>query len=238
MRQLYLLLFILPCYFIHGQNTVGLLSYDPMQSYDGYNLFYPHNQPNVYLINNCGQVIHMWADSAQYRPGNTAYLMENGNLVKTKRHMSIANDRIWAGGGGAIVEIRDWDNNLMWSFELNDSLRRLHHDIAVTNDGTILMIAWELKNYQESVDAGRDTAIMRDDELWPDYILEVDPETDDIVWEWHAWDHLIQDHDSTKNNYGSSRTILSSSISTISKAVELRRTGITVMQSTTIPSWI
>ena len=202
MRQLYFLLFILPSFFVHGQNTVGLLSYDPMQSYDGYNLIYPHNQPNVYLINNCGQVIHMWADSAQYRPGNTAYLMENGNLIKTKRHMSIANDRIWAGGGGAIVEIRDWDNNLIWSFELNDSLRRLHHDIAVTNDGSILMIAWELKNYQESVDAGRDTSIMRDQELWPDYILEVDPETDDILWEWHSWDHLIQDHDSTKNNYG------------------------------------
>ncbi len=183
-------------------NTVGLLSYDPMKAYDGYNLFFPHNQPNVYLINNCGEIVHTWEDSAQYRPGNIAYLLENGDLVKGKRHFNISDDRIWAGGGGAIIEIRDWDNNLKWSFELNDSLHRLHHDFAVTNDGTILMIAWELKTLQECLDAGRDTSLLDRNEMWPDYIIEVDPETDEIIWEWYVWDHLIQDHDPSRENFG------------------------------------
>ncbi len=187
---------------LHAQNTVGLLSYDPMTSYDGYNLFYAHNQPNVYLINNCGQIVHTWSDSAQYRPGNTAYLLDNGDLVKTKRHFDNSGNRIQAGGGGDMIEVRDWDNNLKWSFSLNDSLRRVHHDIAVTNEGTILMIVWELKTLEESLAAGRDTSRLSDGELWPDYILEMDPETDQVVWEWHAWDHLIQDFDSTKANYG------------------------------------
>lgn len=183
-------------------HTVGLLSYNPSKAYDGYNLIYPHNQPNVYLLDNCGEVVHVWEDEPQWRPGNTAYLLNNGNLVKTKRPAAVVNDPIWAGGGGAIVEIRDWDNNLLWSFELNDEQHRLHHDIALTGDGTILMIVWELKTQEEAIQAGRDPALIPEGELWPDYVIEVDPETDEIVWEWHVWDHLVQDFDPSKDNYG------------------------------------
>jgi hypothetical protein len=122
--------------------------------------------------------------------------------VKTKRPNVVVNDRIWAGGGGATVEIRDWDNNLEWSFTLNNDTARLHHDIEVLPNGNVLMIAWELKTAEEAVAAGRDTALLQDGELWPDFILEVNPTLDSIVWEWHVWDHMIQDYDSTKANYG------------------------------------
>lgn len=187
---------------LSAQNTVGLLSYDPSKAFDGYNLLYPHNQPNVYLIDNCGEIVHVWEDSTDYRPGNTAYLLFNGNILKTKRPASIVNDPIWAGGGGAIVEIRTWDNDLLWSYELNNENFRLHHDIDVTNDGNILMIAWEKKTMEEAIQAGRDTALIPDGEVWSDMIIEVDPYDSQIVWEWHAWDHLIQDFDPTKDNYG------------------------------------
>ena len=184
-----------------AQNTVGLLSYKPWASYDGYNLIYPHNQPNVYLLDNCGEIVHTWTDSSGFRPGNTAFLLNDGRLVKTKRPASVANDPIWAGGGGAIIEIRTWDNQLEWSYTLNDSTHRLHHDISVTPSGTILAIAWEYITGADAIAAGRDTAILAG-EMWPDYIFEIDPNTDEIIWEWHAWDHLIQDFDSTKANYG------------------------------------
>ena len=185
-----------------AQNTVGLLSYDPDQSQEGYNLIYPHNQEKVFLLDNCGELVHVWPGDPDYRPGNTAYILENGNLVKTKRYFVGVNDPIWAGGGGAIVEIVDWDDNILWSFEQNDSLRRLHHDICPMPNGNILMVSWELRTYEEVVEAGRDTSILLDGELWPDYVLEVNPATDEIIWEWHAWDHLIQDHDPEKDNYG------------------------------------
>ncbi|MFT7451458.1 MAG: hypothetical protein ACI9VN_002182, partial [Patescibacteria group bacterium] len=73
---------------LHSQNTVGLLDYDVTQSYQGYTMIYPHNQPNVYLIDNCGEIVHSWTDDEDFRPGNTAYLRPDGSLVKTKRGSS------------------------------------------------------------------------------------------------------------------------------------------------------
>lgn len=193
---------IILCHFTEAQHTVGLLSYQPAKAFDGYNLLYPHRQSNCYLLDNCGEIVHVWEDDANWRPGNSAYIMPNGDLVKTKRPASVAGNPIWAGGGGGIVERRDWDNNLLWSFEMNDSLHRLHHDISVMPNGNILMIAWERKTLDEVLQAGFDTSLLVNDIIWPDMVLEVSEATGEIVWEWHSWDHLIQDFDDTKDNFG------------------------------------
>lgn len=190
---------------LNAQNTVGLISYKAAQVSDGYNLIYPHNQPNVYLINNCGEIVHQWDDTPDMRPANTAYLLEDGNLVKASRPANVTNDPIWAGGGGATVSIVDWENNPIWSYTLNNDTARLHHDIAVIENNdqlSILMVAWELKTREEAIQAGRDSTLLSQGELWPDHILEIVPETGEIIWEWYAWDHLIQDFDETKDNYG------------------------------------
>ncbi len=195
-------LFLLSWLAANCQNTVGLLLFDPSQSYDGYNLLYPHNQSTVYLLNSCGKIVHRWDDDDNFRPGNTSYIRPDGTLVKTKRDQLVTDDAIWAGGGGETVEIRDWGNNLMWSYTLNSDTERLHHDIEPMPNGNILMIVWELKTKQEAVQAGRDSMTLDTDEIWPDYILEINPMNNEVVWEWHAWDHLVQDFDSTKDNFG------------------------------------
>lgn len=203
MKKTLPILFLLAhCLFTYAQNTVGLISYDPAQAFEGYNILYPHNQPNVYLLDMCGEIVHTWEDEPDVRPGNTAYLREDGTLVKTKRPAAVAGNPIWAGGGGGTVEIRDWDNNLLWSFTKNDTLERLHHDIEPLPNGNILMIVWEEIRVDELIANGRDTSITTQNKIWSDYIIEVNPDTDEIVWEWHAWDHLVQDFDSTKANFG------------------------------------
>ncbi len=204
MKNFALVLFtFLLCSGLYAQNTVGLLSYNIAKSQDGYNLIYPHNQPNVYLLDNCGEVVHVWEDDENWRPGNTAYIMPNGNMIKAKRDVgATGSSPIWAGGGGAIIEVRDWDNNLIASFERNDEFERLHHDFTVTGDNTILMIVWELKTLEECLQAGRDTSTLAQAKMWPDKIVEWDPATDEIIWEWHTWDHLVQDFDETKDNFG------------------------------------
>ena len=159
----------------YSQNTVGLLSYDFSQTYNGYNLMFPHNQPDVFLLNNCGEIVQTWADADTFRPGNIAYLTEEGNLIKGKRNANVANDPIWAGGGGETIEIRSWDNELLWTFTLNDSTRRIHHDFEPLPNGNILMIVWDNRTAEEAIEAGRDPDLLFDGELWSESIIEVKP---------------------------------------------------------------
>ena len=72
------------CFSLFAQNTVGLISYESDQVLEGFTLLYPLRQSNVYLIDNCGEVVHEWADSSLYVPGISVYLLEDGNLLKTK----------------------------------------------------------------------------------------------------------------------------------------------------------
>jgi len=189
-----------------GQNLVisqsGLLKIDEERIYEGYTLIYPHNQPKAILLNNCGEIVHQWEDDNDFRPGNTAYLLESGDLIKAKRHLDFSNDSIWGGGAGAIVEGRSWDNQLLWSFELNNEKFRLHHDIEVLPNGNVLLLAWESITEEEAIDLGRDPTLIRFGELWGEKILEYDPGLDSVVWEWRVFDNVIQEYDSTKLNYG------------------------------------
>ena len=183
------------------ENTIGLLSYDEDRAYDGFNLLYPSNQSTIFLLNNCGEIAHSWPGTPGMVPGNSAYLLENGNLVRTSRPAAAAGDPIFAGGAGAIVEIVNWDDEVLWSFTQNDASARLHHDIAIKENGNILMVAWEAMTEAEAIQAGRDPSIIAQGAVWPDKIIEVNMEKE-IVWEWRAQDHLVQDFDSTKDNFG------------------------------------
>ena len=78
----------------------------------------------------------------------------------------------------------------------------MHHDIEILPNGNILATVWDRKSYQECIDAGRDSSLLIFNELWPDKIVEIDVDKDSIVWQWEAWDHLVQDYDSAKGNYG------------------------------------
>lgn len=175
---------------------MGLLLNDSA-AFRGYTLFAPLNYNVTYLIDNEGRLIHSW--QSDYRPGNSVYLLENGDLL---RAACVNNPDFQVGGTGGLVERYDWDGNLIWSYEYSTDLHCQHHDLRMMPGGNILMVAWEYKTRQEAVDAGRNPEFIRDGELWPDHVIEVNPATDSIVWEWHLWDHLVQRFDSTKANYG------------------------------------
>ena len=183
----------------YSQNTVGLILHEE-ETFEGFTLFSPSANSTVYLIDNCGKLINTWECSN--KPGNAVYLQPDGSLFRAGQ---LINQQIHEGGAGGLIEKYNWDNDLMWSFTYNSPSYRAHHDFQVLPNGNVLLLAWEVKEKNEVIANGRDTTILSDEKLWPEHIVEIEPigvDSGKIVWEWHAWDHLIQDFDSSKNNYG------------------------------------
>lgn len=105
-------------------------------------------------------------------------------------------------GAGGIVQEYDWDGNLVWQYDHVGPDIIAHHDIEWLPSGHVLIIAYEMFTFDEAVAAGHDPATLSPEGLWADFLVEVDPSTDTIVWEWHVWDHMVQDFDPMADNYG------------------------------------
>jgi hypothetical protein len=184
---------------IFSQNTVGMILHEE-ETFEGFTLFSPSANSTVYLIDNCGKLINTWECSN--KPGNAVYLQPDGSLYRAGQ---LINQQIHEGGAGGLIEKYNWENDLLWSFNYNSPTYRAHHDFQVLPNGNILILAWEVIEKEEVIANGRDTTLLSDQKLWPEHIVEIEPigvDSGKIVWAWHAWDHLIQDFDTTKLNYG------------------------------------
>jgi hypothetical protein len=180
---------------------VKTIFHNDQGSHDGYILYAPEYSFYTYLISDQGRILHSW--ESKYLNCITAHLLENGNLLRSSYYS--LNQKFLTGGVTGIVEMFDWNGSLLWEFVYSNDQYCLHHDIKPLPNGNVLMIAWEIKTYDESVESGRNPLTIPMGVLWPCYIIEVEPiypDSGKIVWEWHVWDHLIQDFDPTKNNYG------------------------------------
>ncbi|MBT3933593.1 MAG: hypothetical protein HOF35_04965 [Bacteroidetes bacterium] len=181
---------------INAQQTVGLVLHENSSQDSGYVLFSPIGSLNTYLIDKCGKQIHSWASS--YQPGMAVYLLEDGSILRAGQ---VENPSFLGGGE---VEKIDWDGNIVFSYLFSNMDECQHHDIEPLPNGNFLVIMWEKIEMGEAIEAGRNPKFL-ETELWPDKIIEVEPIDHDnynVVWEWRAWDHMIQRYDSTKANYG------------------------------------
>ncbi|MBK9730971.1 MAG: aryl-sulfate sulfotransferase [Chitinophagaceae bacterium] len=176
--------------------TVGWFYSNPGTA-DGYVLFAPGSSNNTYLLDKCGKKIHQW--QSFYDPGLAVYLLEDGTLLRCG---NTNNSQFMGGGQGGIVEKFDWNSNLLWYYKISDSEQCQHHDAIQLPNGNVLAIAWE---YHTKADAQANGRVSLGTKMWSDKIVEIQPVGADsgiIVWQWRAWDHLVQDVDNAKANYG------------------------------------
>jgi hypothetical protein len=182
------------------EKRTGLLTNEP-GALEGHTLFSPIQSSRILLLDMQGEVAHRWQTDFGF--GGALHLLEDGRLIRGGRVED--NPRFHGGGlGGRIQEI-DWEGNVLWDYVQADERRTLHHDSAVLQNGNVLMIAWEYRTPEEARAAGRDPEAVGEEGLWPDVVFEVRPTRPsggEIVWEWNAWEHLIQDFDPNAPNYG------------------------------------
>lgn len=152
-------------------------------------LFAPIADTSTYLMTPDGQKLHQWTGTTA--PGYSVYLLPNGNLLRAN-----SIDRAFStllGTNGGRVEMLDWDSRVVWRFDYATRQGQQHHDVFYMPDnGHVLMVAWEGRSEEEALAAGRPAGTFDDmHELWVDKIVEVDPATSRVVWEWRIWDHLV-----------------------------------------------
>jgi hypothetical protein len=166
----------------------------------GYTLTAPLRSTTTYLVDASGEVVHTWP--CEFPPGNTVVLLADGSILRACR---VENSSFRAGGIGGRLQRISWDGKVTWDYLLSDAQRVQHHDARVLPNGNVLTLVWDDMAPSDAAAAGRDAAEIPLAGIRPDSVLELSPLGPDraqIVWEWRARDHLIQDRDETKANYG------------------------------------
>ena len=169
--------------------TVGLFL-NESEAFAGYTLFNKIRSETIYLIDNQGRVVHKWELDFK---AVFARLLENGNLLTLDGYPDRDTKR-------SVREI-DRNGNILWECAQGF----LHHDFLKMPNGNVLLLSRQRKTPEEVIATGANPEFIGDKGLVAPHIVEAritGPASCEIVWEWSAWDHLIQDFDPSKANYG------------------------------------
>ena len=156
----------------------GLLLNEP-GSFEGYTLFSPSYRNYAYLIDNHGRLAHTWLSGDRL-----ARLLDNGNVLSSGNMESGP------------------DGNIVWKFRFHQ-----HHDLLKLPNGNVLILSDEFLSREEAIALGAnpDSLACSPSRIGGAQVVEArptGPESAEIVWEWSVFDHLIQDFDPEKPNYG------------------------------------
>ena len=183
---------------------IFVVSYSFCLVSEGYTIFTPYQVGNLgtntYLLNTDGETIHSW--NHQYNPASMPYLRSDSTIIYP---YMVENPSMSAGGVGGGIQILSWSGEVLWDYVLSNDTYQHHHDIQPMPNGNILVVAWERKSANEAYSLGRQDIMNPLSQMWSEAILELEPigyDSANIVWEWHLWDHLIQDVDDSLPNYG------------------------------------
>ena len=166
------------------------------QGEPGLRLFAPVAMNEVQLIDGQGTVVHSWPGFNNI----SVHMTEDGSLLR-----GVVEPNIGFPGTTGRLQKLDIDGTITWDLLVSNTERLMHHDIEPLPNGNVLLMVADYMTQADAIAAGRDPALLPAVEWLPESILEIQqtgPTTGQVVWEWHVMDHLVQDFDSSKLNYG------------------------------------
>ena len=172
--------------------TVYILSIINIYCQDGIRLNTPDAFPSLtlfqnfndtYLVDNCGNLVNVW-------PGvndcdNHPKLLPNGNLLY------IEDNEIFE---------RDWDNDIVLRTSHSQSNLMLEYEIIPMPNGNYLCLGRRIESLSFFANLGYNLTLS--DYVYDDTVVEIEPGTGNIVWEWRISDHIIQERNSNLVNFG------------------------------------
>ena len=81
---------------------------------------------------------------------------------------------------------------------MNSETELLHHDFKVLPNGNMLLLVWEAFTEIEAKAIGFKGV----GPIYLEKLVEWNPDTQEVVWEWRSVEHLIQEVDSMASNFG------------------------------------
>jgi hypothetical protein len=175
-----------------SDGSVSKIHVGPGNSTKGLTLVAPYDTKDVYLVDHNGHVVHRWISDRKTR--GTAVLLDNGNLLRVRSN---------TGGSADGLHILGLDGSVLWDWDTPSDFD-LHHDLEPMPNGNVLINAVVDYGLSDAIALGRDPDLIPN-QLRVEPIVEIQPNGTtggDVVWMWDPVDHLIQDFDANKPNYG------------------------------------
>ncbi len=167
--------------------------YDADKVHNNLTLAVNAGKNSAFLANKTGQKVHEFTFDEPL--GNDLEILPNGKLLGIFKD---PNAQIEFGGYGGIVKILNINGTVEWEYTLSNENFVLHHDVEMLPNGNVLLLVWE--RIPEAEAAAQGSANPGD--IYPETLMEINTETNSVVWQWRSYDHIIQDDDPSLPNYG------------------------------------
>ena len=149
----------------------------------------PSGTNTIRLVDNRGVVVHTWPVGTLQI--NAVDALSDGTLLRNDNTVSPGVSRL------------GFDGTVLWNYR-SPGGRSVHHDLEPLPNGNVLLLSRDTKSSVAAIARGREPASVpvAFDVVSVFEVQPTGPNSGRIVWDWHLWDHLVQDFDPTKANYG------------------------------------